>query len=203
MILVACALPAELQYFEPPGGFAILAYGVGPVEAAAGTARELAHRPYDAVIHAGIAGAYRTRARIGEARLVTNEALADFGLEGGGAPVLPAGARLVEKAAADAALVARLEGTLPLAAGLTVFTVTTTEATATRLHDRYAHDVETMEGFAVLRAAAAAGVPAVGVRGVSNYIGDRATSGWDFEAGARATAGALEAVVARLAAVRA
>jgi futalosine hydrolase len=40
-----------------------------------------------------------------------------------------------------------------------------------------------MEGFAVLRAAQLAGVPALQVRGISNYIGDRGTSEWDIAAG--------------------
>lgn len=203
MLLIVCALPAELRYYDAPAGVTIIAGGVGPVESAIAVARALAlaRTPYDAVIHAGIAGAYRDRARVGDARIVTHDALADFGLEGGGALALPAGT-LVETAEADPALVARLAGILTHARGLTVSTVTATDATGVRLHVRYGHDVETMEGFAVLRAAALAGTPAVGVRGISNYIGDRTASEWDFAAGARATATALEAIVARLASAR-
>ncbi|GAC1521471.1 MAG: hypothetical protein NVS2B8_01470 [Vulcanimicrobiaceae bacterium] len=59
--------------------------------------------------------------------------------------------------------------------------------------------METMEGFAILRAARVAGVPAIGIRGISNYVGDRATSEWDFVAGARSTAAALADAIARLA----
>jgi futalosine hydrolase len=40
-----------------------------------------------------------------------------------------------------------------------------------------------MEGFAVLRAAERAGVPAIELRGISNRVGARERSGWDFEAG--------------------
>jgi futalosine hydrolase len=50
----------------------------------------------------------------------------------------------------------------------------------------------------VLRAAAVANVPAIEVRGISNYVGDRAMSEWDFAAGARAAARALEAVLERI-----
>ena len=55
-----------------------------------------------------------------------------------------------------------------------------------------------MEGFAVLRACELAGVPALAVRGISNYVGDRAASGWDFGAGSRATVTAMEALLDRL-----
>jgi nucleoside phosphorylase len=40
-----------------------------------------------------------------------------------------------------------------------------------------------MEGFAVLRAAALAGVRAIEIRGISNRCGDRANGGWNFAAG--------------------
>jgi len=197
VILVVCALAAELRFYEAPAEVTLLAGGVGPVESAIAVSRALARADYDAVIHAGIAGAYRGSARVGDARLVVHDTLADFGLEGGGALGLPDGT-LVESASADPHLLARVGDALPHARGLTVTAVTATEATGARLRSRYGHDVETMEGFALFRACDAAGVPAVGVRGISNYIGDRATSAWDFAAGAHATATALASVVARL-----
>jgi nucleoside phosphorylase len=52
-----------------------------------------------------------------------------------------------------------------------------------------------MEGFAFLRAAAAAAVPAVELRGVSNLVGDRATNGWDFRAGAQAAVATTDALL--------
>jgi futalosine hydrolase len=199
VILVVCALLPELKYVTRREGVEIAASGVGPVEAAIATTSALARRTYDAVVNAGIAGAFRERARIGEALLVTDEALADFGLEGGGPLALPDGAALVERASADAALLQRC---MPLGlrrgTGLTVATVTTTDATAARLSLRYDADVESMEGFSVLRAAAVARVPALEVRGVSNYVGGRARAEWDFAAGARAAAAALDAVLERL-----
>jgi hypothetical protein len=44
-----------------------------------------------------------------------------------------------------------------------------------------------------LRASAVAGIPAVELRGISNIVGDRATSGWDFRAGSAAVVSALNA----------
>jgi futalosine hydrolase len=198
-VLVVCALLPELQYARLPAESEILACGVGPVEAAIAVASALARTAYRAVVNAGLGGAYRGSARVGDAVLVGEEFLADFGLEGGGALALPGGASLVGRAAADDALLRCTEGLgLRKARGLTVAEITTTEATAVRLRERYGTDVESMEGFSVLRAAALARIPALEVRGISNYVGERASSEWDFAAGARATAEALEAILSVL-----
>jgi futalosine hydrolase len=199
VILVVCALRPELRHASVRAGVEIFATGVGPVEAAIATARKLATGRYAAVVNAGIAGAFRGRARIGEALVIVEERLAELGLEGGGVPALPDGATLLDREHADGELVARCRAHgLALGTGITVACVTTTNATAERLALRYGADVESMEGFSVLRAAAVARIPALEVRGISNYVGDRATSEWDFDAGARAAAGALDAVLGHL-----
>ncbi len=199
MILVVCALPEELRFVGERSGVEIFACGVGPVEAALGTARKLALGRYRAVVNAGIAGVFRGRGSVGDALLVSDESYADFGLEGEGRLTLPGGATLRDRERADAALLARcLPLRIPLARGVTVAQVTSTDATAERLAARYRSDVESMEGFAVLRAAAVARIPALEVRGISNYVGDRARGEWNFAAGARAAAVALESVLDRL-----
>jgi futalosine hydrolase len=194
-----CALPAELRYFPKREGVEVLASGVGPVEAALTTVAALMRRPYSAVINAGIGGAFPGQGEVGDAVLVGSEMLAGLGLEGGGRLSLPDGAQLIDCAEADAALLARCAGSgLRTVRGVTVSTITTTDETAERLCSRYDAVVESMEGFAVLRAGTVAGVPALEVRGISNYVGDRAKSAWNFELGARATAAALEAVLDHL-----
>jgi futalosine hydrolase len=200
-ILVVCALPAELRGFAAPDGVDVLACGVGPVEAAIATARALATKRYDFAINAGIGGAFRGSAEVGDARIITRERLAALGLEGGGTLTLPDGASLVDEVAADAGLVTRCAA-LPhqTARGVTVAQVTTTDATAASLRSTYGADVESMEGFAFLRAAQLAGVPAIEVRGISNYVGDRTRAQWDFRAGSGAAVSALEAVVGLLSA---
>lgn len=199
MILVVCALPAELRSFTNPPGVEIFACGVGPVEAALRTARKLATASYDLVVSAGIGGAFPGRSRVGDAVLVTSETYADFGLEGGGELAVPPGT-LVDIAHADAGLLVRLgeDPALPCGTGITVSAVTATAATGERLAARYGAAVESMEGFAVLRAATLAGTPALEVRGISNYVGERARSAWDFEAGEIATAAALTRMLDRL-----
>jgi len=200
VILVVCALAPELAGFAARANVRVMPCGVGSVEAAVGTSRMLALADFTAVINAGIGGAFRGGASVGEAVLVTPETFADFGLEGHAPLTLPGGATLVESAYADFTLMARCNGLgLRVVRGLTVTQVTTTDATAARLRQRYDVGVESMEGFAVLRAAAVARVPALEVRGISNYVGERRNAGWNFADGARAVVAALDRVLDRLA----
>lgn len=198
-VLVACALDAELRGLRPRPGVDVLACGVGPVEAAASVSRAIAGGAYDAVVNAGLAGAFGTRFAIGDAVLVAEERLADLGLEDGNTIALPQGRRLIDRAFCDEALLEQCAG-LPyaIATGLTVSLVTATAATAVRREHCYEVDVESMEGFAVLRACELARVAALEVRGISNRVGPRAESGWDFAAGSRAVVTALEAILDRL-----
>ncbi len=174
-----------------------MATGVGPVEAALGTARALAAHPYDAVINAGIAGGFRDRCTVGDVVVCAREDYAELGLEDGSAFPLPGGLELVRHVEAHESLLRPfLAGLIPVIVGrgVTSASVTTTTARAFVLAHRFRADVESMEGFAVLRAAHAADIPAIEIRGVSNLVGDRASNEWNFRAGAEAavaTTGAL------------
>jgi futalosine hydrolase len=59
-------------------------------------------------------------------------------------------------------------------------------------------DVEAMEGFAVLRAAQLAGVPALELRAVSNAIDERDREAWRFDDAVAALADAVPRVLAAL-----
>jgi futalosine hydrolase len=198
-ILIVCALARELDGFVCPAGAEIVTCGVGPVEAAAATAQALAAGRFEAVVNAGIAGAFPGCGSVGDAFVIADETFAGLGLEGGAPLTLPDGATLAQHVrSASVLLEAAARTTLALARGLTVSAITTTDATALRLRDAYHADVESMEGFAVLRAAERAGAPAIEVRGISNLVGDRALAQWDFRAGSRAAVAALTALVAVL-----
>ena len=199
MILVVCALPEELPGFIPDERVELLACGIGPVEAAAAVARALAVRRYHTVINAGIAGAFRehpSELRLGDACIVDEEIFADLGWENAEDPALPDGAMLVRRVTSSPELLQRA-GMLPypIVRGLTSASVTTTRATELRLFGTHDAAVESMEGFAVLRAAQSAGVPAIAVRGISNLVGPRKMSSWDFPAGSQAAANALRALL--------
>jgi nucleoside phosphorylase len=128
----------------------------------------------------------------------SREDFADLGLEDGSGFPLPGGMELVRHVEADASLLQPfLRGLIPVIVGrgVTSSTVTTTTSRALALAYRFRCDVESMEGFAVLRAAQAAGVPAIEIRGVSNLVGERALNGWDFHAGAAAAVATTDALL--------
>jgi futalosine hydrolase len=182
VILLVCAVPAELAWLDERAGVETLVAGIGPVEAAARVARALARRPYDVVLDAGIAGAFRGTFSVGDGVVVFEERI-EIDRENGEAILAAEGSHIEDRARADAALVDAIAALgFPQARGITVARATCTEATARRLRAVGAQ-IESMEGFAVLRAAEIAGVPAIELRGISNYAGDRDASEWDIAAG--------------------
>lgn len=195
---MVCAVAEELAALTLRDDVDVVAVGVGPVEAALGTARALATRRYDAVINAGIAGGFRERCTVGDVVVCTRDDYVELGLEDGRTFPLPGGIELVRQAESDPELLRPfLDGLIPVIVGrgITSAIVTGTTARAFVLAHRFRADVESMEGFAVLRAAQLAGVPAIEIRGVSNLVGDRETNGWDFRAGAAGAVATTEALL--------
>lgn len=194
MILIACAVGKELAFLRPQPHVELLVSGVGPVEAAAAVSRALAQSNYDLVISAGIAGALEGAADVGDG-VVVSEELFELDLETGTPLSLPDAARVVDRAASDLTLVDRLvERGFQSVRGVTVPRVTATDATAARLAQAGA-GIESMEGFAVLRSAEIAGVPAIEVRGISNIVCERSRSRWNFAAGAAGAEKVLNALL--------
>jgi futalosine hydrolase len=195
---VVCAVAREVAALRQRAAVDVVAVGVGPVEAALGTARALDSGNYGAVINAGIAGGFPDRCTVGDVVVCAREDYADLGLEDGSAFPLPDGVELVRTVEADRSLVQPfLDGRIPiiLGRGVTSATVTSTDERALVLARRFRADVESMEGFAVLHAAQVAGVPAIEIRGVSNIVGSRANNGWNFAAGAEAAVATTDALI--------
>ncbi len=183
MILLAAAVRAELGFWHPRDDVATLITGIGPVEAACALAAALAAKRYALVVNAGLGGAFDGAAAVGDGIVVAGDAL-ELDLETSAPLALPPESELIDRASSDAALVTalRAKGFAALR-GITVARVTASSATARRLACERGAQVESMEGFAVLRAAARAGVRAIELRGISNRCGDRGASGWNFAAG--------------------
>lgn len=183
-LLVLAAIREELG---ATGEWISATCGVGPVDAAAGAARLIArHRPY-AVLHVGIAGA-RAALGLAPATLVlgTESRYEDLGVPERFAPrVLVPDARLL--AAAGAAL--------PDARAMPI-------GTSGRVGGGSEVGVEAMEGFAVLRAAQLAGVPALELRAISNAIEETDRRRWAFSEAFAALHAAIPAVAAAVAALR-
>jgi nucleoside phosphorylase len=156
MILVVAATERELA---GAGASRTLACGVGPVEAAARVAAELASSPAPAVLHVGVAGA---RSFAAPAWVIGSEAVYEDANDPAWIALsIPADERLVE-AARRALPDARVE---PI-------------GTSARVGGTSGCEVEAMEGYAVLRAAALAGVPAVEVRVTGNAVGEPDRAKW-------------------------
>jgi futalosine hydrolase len=161
MILVVAATERELA---GAGGATTTCCGVGPVEAAAATAATLIrHRPW-AVLHIGIAGARRASGIHPPSLIIGTEArYCDMTSDWAPRLLVPA-----------AALVAAAERALPQARLVPI-------GTSARVGGTTGCDVEAMEGFAVLRAAARANVPAIEVRAISNEIEEPDRARWHVD----------------------
>jgi len=179
-VLVVAATQRELELVD---GAETLCCGIGPVEAALATARRLAEEKPRAVLNIGIAGA----AELTPATLV-------LGSESVYCDLRDPASRLprVERAAPDARLLAVASGALPAAHVLPI-------ATSARVGGgRGVYDVEAMEGFAVLRAASLAGVPAVELRAISNAPGESDRSQWRVDDALAALGGAVRKLLEAL-----
>ena len=162
-VLVVAATGRELA---ASGGWPTLCCGVGPVDAAAHTAAALVrHRPL-AVVHVGIAGARRTSGLVAPQLVVGTESIyCDLSVPEAFAP---------RRLATAAPLVAAACRALPSA-------VTGVIGTSGSAGHTSGCPVEAMEGVAVLRACALAGIPAIEVRAISNAIEDTDRALWRFD----------------------
>jgi len=179
MLLVVAATERELDVMGDAGdGIATLACGIGPVEAAARTASELAAMRPDALLHMGLAGA---RGIEPPSVVIGSEAV----YEDSDSPLV------VSRARPDQGLLAAARRALPDAPVLAI-------GTSARVGGSRSCTVEAMEGFAVLRAAELAGVAAVEVRAISNDVDEPDRARWRFEEALAALAEALPPLLAEL-----
>jgi nucleoside phosphorylase len=161
-ILVVAATAHELA---APDGWLTLQCGVGPVDAAAATARAITAVDPAVVLHVGIAGARRGLALAPASVVIGSEArYCDLEIAPEWAP------RVVMPAPVLLDVVRRA---LPTAAVLPI-------GTSARVGGTTDCDVEAMEGFAVLRAAQLAGIPAIEIRSISNEIEEADRARWHF-----------------------
>jgi nucleoside phosphorylase len=181
-ILVVAATARELA---PSGGWRTLVCGVGPVESAIATSAAIAAEPPAAIVHVGIAGARRASGiPLGALIVGTESVYADLGVGPEWAPhtVRP-----------DARLVQAVRRAIPEARPALIGTSASVNGTRDV-------DVEAMEGFAVLRAAAVANIPAVEVRAISNEIEETDRGRWRFDAACAAIIHATPRIVSDVAA---
>ena len=172
-MLVVAATERELALLD---GLETFCCGIGPVEAALQTARILAERRPEAVVHIGIAGSRNLE----PPALVLGSAAVYCDVIDS-ASTLPR----VERVLPDAALLEQARVALPDAHVLPI-------ATCGKVGAGAGYDVEAMEGFGVLRACELAGVPAVELRAISNSPDEGDRTRWRFDEALAALAAALD-----------
>ena len=176
-ILVVAATDKELV---PAPAWRTLRCGVGPVEAAATTAAAIAqHRPR-AILHVGIAGSRRRPVLEPPALVIGAESVyCDVASDNRWTPriITPSGI-LLEAA----------QRVLPHALTLPI-------GTSARVGGTSGCDIEAMEGFAVLRAAQLAGIPAIEIRAIANEIAEPDRARWHLEEAFAAIVAATPALV--------
>ena len=162
-VLVVAATARELG---PADRWRTLVCGVGPVEAASATAAAIAVRPPLAILHVGIAGSRRRPVLAPPSLVIGAESVyCDVAPENRFSPRTLAPSRLLLDAA---------QRVLPHAVVLAI-------GTSARVGGTSGCDVEAMEGFAVLRAAQLAGIPAIEIRAIANEIAEADRARWHFD----------------------
>ncbi len=165
----------------------ILITGVGMVFTAYALGKVLNNETFNLVINAGVAGAYDTNLQLGDVVNVTTEKFGDIGTEENNGdfadiydlelaiPDQPpfSGKTLVNESAEKFDFLQKVSG-------ITVNTTSGTEETIERIKNKYAPQVETMEGAAVFYACLMENVPFLEIRGISNYVEPRNKENWEL-----------------------
>ncbi|HJV47196.1 MAG TPA: futalosine hydrolase [Bacillota bacterium] len=192
-VLILTAVAAErdavLRGLQQDSRFDVLLAGVGPVMAAAVTAKVLstAEDDYDLVITAGIGGGFVGQAEVGSLVVASEIIAADLGVQTSegflSLDEMGFGSTRVE---VDCGFVSRIHeamqlADLPVQIGpvLTVSTVTGTAENALELTQRVpGAAAEAMEGYGVAVAAKNHGIPVMELRAISNAVGPRDRDAW-------------------------
>lgn len=201
-VLVVTAVEAEraaiCEQLPPSSPVRVVAVGVGPAAAAAGTAAELAGCGADLVLNAGIGGGF-TGCAPGDIAVASAIVFADLGAESptGFVPMsaLGFGADSYHPAPKLAVELADRTGGR-LGSILTVATATGSAERADALARRFPDAVaEGMEGAGVAAAAERFGRPVAEIRAVSNAVGPRDREAWRIPEALAALGRAVAAAV--------
>ncbi len=200
MILVVCATELELRPLldllpADENQWMSMVSGVGVVETTLRLTRflEKQKNSFTAVLHFGVAGAYRSQSKTDadllDICLAKEELFGDFGIcYGDHFEALPD--HLVHKStyALDSGLHKRClrvlqEQNIPCKRGtfVTVAGVSATAARGRKLKEQYDALCENMEGVAVARVCEEFDLPLVEMRCVSNFVEDRDLSRWKLD----------------------
>ena len=207
-ILIVTSVQAERDAIGETEGVTIVVGGVGRTNAAAATTETvIRHGPFDLVINAGIAGALPgSDLAIGDAVLASKCVYFEEGLNGpdGFADMAAMGFPLGDfdgnVVPVNESLLRRVSSAMPptprtlIGPIATVATCSGTNEAAAAVVGRTGAIAEAMEGAAVVHAARRLKLPALEIRSISNFTGDRAGQRWDLKSALRSLAAVMRSV---------
>lgn len=202
-VLIITAVEAEARAVGRFDNALVIAGGVGRTNAAAATTQAILKRgPFDAVISAGIAGALPGGGlRVGDTVLASSCVYHEEGIvtANGFATTASMGFPLGDFEGncvpVDEALLEALGCAWPIGPIATVATCSGTDAAAEEVARRTGAIAEAMEGAAVVHAARLLHTPAIELRTISNYTGERATQQWNLEGAFQSLTASMRKVI--------
>ncbi len=156
-----------------------LVTGAGMVATAYALGKHFAQHQYDLAINLGIAGSFDRNIPLGEVVEITEDTFAELGAEDDEQFITIDQLGFGESTFRSTyQLPASLN--IKKATAITVNTVHGNEASIQKLGSRINAQIESMEGAAFFYACKQAGVPAVQIRAVSNYVEKRNRDAWQI-----------------------
>lgn len=163
--------------------------GVGMLASAVALTRMILEDKPDLVIQAGIAGCFDMSATLGKVVTVSEEALADMGVEEDGKWKDLFDLKL-EKSSYHPFERRKLPNQwlskynllkLPEVSGITINEISTNKERISQLLKKYNPFIESMEGAALHYVCREANTPFIQIRAISNYIGERNKANWKIK----------------------
>ncbi|MES2374540.1 MAG: futalosine hydrolase [Bacteroidota bacterium] len=163
--------------------------GVGMLASAVALTRMILEDKPDLVIQAGIAGCFDMSATLGKVITVSEEALADMGVEEDGKWKDIFDLKL-EKSSYHPFERRKLPNPwlgkynllkLPEVSGITINEISTNKERISQLIKKYNPFIESMEGAALHYVCREANIPFIQIRALSNYIGERNKASWKIK----------------------
>jgi futalosine hydrolase len=187
-ILVTAATLNELQFINHTGNLTLAVTGVGIASTVYHLAK-LLNNKYDLALNIGIAGSFSEQLSIGDVVTVSSETFGDFGVA-----VNDGFFTCFEEKIVEANMFPFVNGILksenvgkiandlsiPIVTGVTNNTVSGEERLIKRMRDKFAPDIETMEGAAFFYVCLMENVPFVAIRSISNQVAPRDKSKWNI-----------------------
>jgi futalosine hydrolase len=187
-ILVTAATSSELQFIIRTNNITVAETGIGIASTVYNLTKLLTSK-YDLVLNIGIAGSFSEKLRMGEVVTVYSETFGDFGVsEKDGfrtcfeANIIPPNMFPYTNGVLTSENAEKIssEMSVPLVRGITNNTVSGEKNLIERMKDRFAPEIETMEGAAFFYVCLMENVPFAEIRSISNMVEPRDKSKWNI-----------------------